>query len=97
MGVAGSLVVAAATGVSAALSGIQSEISTLREHDLSDLRKEIAVLRATFDEAAKSSMVIAEMRYSMVEDQNKNMMIEIDRIKHNIDMIAARIAEQKRR
>lgn len=93
LGIFGSLLVAGATGLNAALSGLGDDIAGLKEKDIAELRQEVAVLKNSFDKASESQIAISEIKWSIQEEKNKSISIEIDRIKHNIDMLAAKLED----
>lgn len=97
MGVSSSLLVAAATGLYSLLGGIETDLQDLKDRDIFELKKELAVLKTTFEKTTESQLVIGEMRFASLEDRDKQAALEIDKLKHNNEMLEEKLLQMSGR
>lgn len=100
MGISSSLLVAAATGLYSLLGSIESDIQDLKDKDVFELKKELAVLKTTFEKTNESQLIIGEMRFSGLEQRDKDYALEIDKLKHNNEILEEKLlqlSERRRR
>lgn len=93
MGVSSSLLVAAATGLYSLLGGIETDLQDLKDRDIFELKKELAVLKTTFEKTTESHLIIGEMRFASLEERDKQTALEIDKLKHNNDILEERLLQ----